>query len=695
MNIYSIPPLFVSIFTITVGLLVLIRGRKLIYALTTFSVFVWLLGYAVVYSTQNYERALFLVRILYIGVIFIPAFSYHFAITFLNLKGHQRILQFNYFVSFIFALSTQSNSFILGLYKYYWGYQTKVGFLHSLFLIYFAIIMNRAVILLYAHYRQKKKESLFLEATRIRYVLISFFVSIFAAADFLPNYGFQFYPLGFLCIAFHATATTYAILKYRLMDINVALTRAGIFAVVYALVLGIPFWLGYRYELWLYSTWIMLFLATLGPFTYQYLRGRAEDIILRDQHRYQQALRELSRVMTRIRDLDELTKAIVSTIVNRVKVSFASVYLKEDVYEGYQLSHIYPADSKAHFLDSVDSDSEFIKVIYEQKRPLLNEEIVSRDKLNLDASLVIPCFMEEELLGFMCIGSKPNNQMFTPDDMLVFETLSYSTSLAIENCRFWKEIEDRQRKARLQEMDTYSYSLAHEIDNPMYIIMGEAGLVKKEFLRQFPEETKRKEAEESLDYIIEAAKRVSGMVKAIRDFGSPTTGELIPLKIEDVINSFAQLYSPQFKANGVTFEKELGEGLGFVRGEKPELMQVLVILSNNSIHALQEAREKKITLRAEPSNHDLVKISFRDTGYGIKKELLPIIFAPFTTTKASTEGTGMGLYNAKKIIEKHKGEIWAESEGEGKGATFFIELPIARDIKPEDFQKEDKGKKVF
>jgi signal transduction histidine kinase len=55
----------------------------------------------------------------------------------------------------------------------------------------------------------------------------------------------------------------------------------------------------------------------------------------------------------------------------------------------------------------------------------------------------------------------------------------------------------------------------------------------------------------------------------------------------------------------------------------------------------------------------------------------------------------MGLYDATKIVQKHKGKIWAESEGAGCGATFIIELPIAKDISEQDFNKEDKGKRLF
>ena len=111
---------------------------------------------------------------------------------------------------------------------------------------------------------------------------------------------------------------------------------------------------------------------------------------------------------------------------------------------------------------------------------------------------------------------------------------------------------------------------------------------------------------------------------------------------------------------------------------------------------MTDAKEKKIVLTLAISNDEFVKISFADNGYGIKKENLQIIFTPFTTTKASTEGTGMGLYNAKKIIDRHGGKIWAESEGSGKGAAFFIELPIVRDVNEEELNKENKrGKRLI
>ena len=124
-------------------------------------------------------------------------------------------------------------------------------------------------------------------------------------------------------------------------------------------------------------------------------------------------------------------------------------------------------------------------------------------------------------------------------------------------------------------------------------------------------------------------------------------------------------------------------------------MEVIANLSDNAIHALLAIKEKKISLKVEVPNQDIIRISLKDNGYGITEEKVRAIFAPFVTTKASTEGKGFGLYNCRRIIERHKGKIWAESEGENKGATFIIELPIAKDIKPEELEKEKPSTIIF
>jgi signal transduction histidine kinase len=668
-----------------------------IFSFFCFAIAQWSIFYFLWLSANNLKLADFYMRTCMIGVIFMPTIFTHFVSVLAHVKN-RNLLYVNYALTFFMASSVYSPLYAKegGAFSVF-PYWLLPGIIFPLHLVHFFLNLIYSYFLILSAFKSSKG----ILKVQIRYVVLGTIIGFLGGwTNYLYWYRIHFFPPIFnITASFGVTFIAYAILKYRLMDINIVLTRAGIFAAVFFPIFFLPFWIAPKFihtSLWWIPTFMMGILATLGIFIYNFLRKRAEDVILKDQHRYQKALRELSKTMTRFRDLDKLLQAIDLTVIEQVKVSFAGIYLKDEEYRSYKCKHCFPQKERDRFPEFIPLGSNLIKNLFEHKRPLLSDEVGSQDKINFDLGLVVPCFIEDNLLGFLIMGAKPNNQMYTPDDLIVFETLSYSTALAIENSQFWKEIEDRQRKARLQEMDTYSYSLAHEIDNPMYIIIGQAQILQKALLKELnlPED-KQKDLESSLNFILESAWRVSGMVKAIRDFGSPATGEFKPLKVEEVVESFAKLYFPQFKNAGVTFAKELPAQALYIRGEKPELMQVLVILANNSLHAMKYSQTKQITLSVEPSNQDAVKILFKDTGSGIKKDLLPVIFAPFTTTKASSEGTGMGLYNAQKIIIRHKGKIWAESEGENKGTTFFIELPVAAGITPEEFKNEDKGRRLF
>jgi len=703
MDFKSSALMFFVILNLGFGAFVAIKNRKSLinrsYAAFLLCLALWSFALAMFYIVSTDASSVFWANSIYFSGSLIAVAFFYFSFVFPSGKNPSWKKTFLPLgsLSLLFVLYFFTSGMVNGV-EYRNGVKTFIyGDYHFIFDIHFSLLFGLAFWKLYRDVKtllgQKKEQA--------KYLLLSTGIGVVfngATNVIMPSllhdcslvWSGPYITFVMVCIM------TYAIVKYRLMDITIFAARTFILAIVYFLVLGIPFWIGYQYGRWRLATWLSVFLASAGPFIYTYLRRQAEEVLLREQRRYQQALRKLAESMLHIRQLDELLKTVTSVIVDTVKIDFAGIYLKNQQYGAYHLRSCCPQWQKSSFNEYLPLDYLLVKSLISQKKPILGEEVGMRDKPQKDSSLVVPFFVEEGgLIGFMVLGSKANNQMYTPDDVFSFETLSYSTSLAIENCIYWKEIEDRQRKARLQEMDAYSYSLAHEIDNPMQVIMGQAELLQKEFIKNISTK-RRKELTDSFGFITEAARRVSGMVRAIRDFGSQVTGELKPIKAEDVVEGFSRLYFPQFKANSVLFNKEIASDLGYLRGEKPELMQVLVILANNAVHAMKYSKEKMVTLKVEHTIHDSVKISLSDTGCGIKKELLPIIFAPFTTTKASTEGTGMGLYNAKRIIEKHRGMIEVASEGESTGTTFIIELPVAKDVSKKELEKDEvKSKRLI
>lgn len=131
------------------------------------------------------------------------------------------------------------------------------------------------------------------------------------------------------------------------------------------------------------------------------------------------------------------------------------------------------------------------------------------------------------------------------------------------------------------------------------------------------------------------------------------------------------------KKKGIYLKIEKPEGNCTVRADEPKLKAALMNIFDN---AVKYTNKGGVTIRMKVENRK-VKVEIKDTGMGISKERLPKLFdITFERTEGAKKnfatGRGIGLYLSSQVIKAHNGRIWAESEGEGKGSTFYIELPI-------------------
>ena len=171
--------------------------------------------------------------------------------------------------------------------------------------------------------------------------------------------------------------------------------------------------------------------------------------------------------------------------------------------------------------------------------------------------------------------------------------------------------------------------------------------------------------------IIEATKRASKTVFALKSFArQDQTGEKTSLNVNESIENTLALYQNQIK-QGIELETYWGEIPNFL-GYPDEVVQVWTNLIHNAIQAIKN--EGKLIIKTS-QKEEFVLVSIQDTGEGIPEEIQDRIFEAFFTTKAVGEGSGLGLDITRKVVEKHEGKIWFETE-EGKGTTFFVELPI-------------------
>jgi hypothetical protein len=210
-----------------------------IFVLFPSAAFIWLLFSSITYSVDDIRVAQFLMNISYTGVILIlPAFL-HFTCYFLNLdKLKKTIIPFYIFNFINIYLLYSTNYFINGLYKYFWGYYPRAGIMHPVFLVVFFVFL---AILIFSLFREwlklRNKESIL--KYRAQYLAFAFFVMSFSVVDYIPNYGIEIYPFGWIPVIGFCSVMTYAILKYQLMDIKIVIQKALIYSLGIALITGL------------------------------------------------------------------------------------------------------------------------------------------------------------------------------------------------------------------------------------------------------------------------------------------------------------------------------------------------------------------------------------------------------------------------------------------------------------------------
>lgn len=210
--------------------------------------------------------------------------------------------------------------------------------------------------------------------------------------------------------------------------------------------------------------------------------------------------------------------------------------------------------------------------------------------------------------------------------------------------------------------------VAHEINNPLGVILGFAQNVAKRIKPGDPFELPLKSIERE-------AVRCKNLVQDLLTFSRLGKGEKEFMDLREAIESALALVQAQSKVKNVDLVKEISEVPKIV-ANKNQIQQIIINLSNNAIDAMPNGGRLVIGVKKTMENgRDEVEIRVQDTGQGIPESIRAQIFNPFFTTKESGKGTGLGLSLVYEIVQKHSGRILLDSEM-GKGTTFRILLPL-------------------
>lgn len=219
---------------------------------------------------------------------------------------------------------------------------------------------------------------------------------------------------------------------------------------------------------------------------------------------------------------------------------------------------------------------------------------------------------------------------------------------------------------RVAELGTLAASMAHEIGTPLNVIMGRAEFL----LERTSEETIKK----GLSTIVAQVDRVTRLVKQLLSFAHRGPAALGPVNLGETVICCLDAMQEQLSRHKITAVTEFDEVLHPIHGNHDQLMQVVLNLVLNAVHAMPNGGHLTIQTNDQQENRQ-VRLSITDTGHGIPPELLPTIFHPFVTTKEPGKGTGLGLTVVHSIVQDHGGSITVESVP-GQGTTFRLLFPV-------------------
>ena len=253
-----------------------------------------------------------------------------------------------------------------------------------------------------------------------------------------------------------------------------------------------------------------------------------------------------------------------------------------------------------------------------------------------------------------------SNTVLTDSDGRV----DYVVAAGLDITDFQHMQEQLRKTERIAELGTLASGMAHEIGTPMNVILGRA-----EYLLQ---RTADEGMKKGLATIITQIERITKVMNQLLVFARRKPPDRQAVDLGEIVEDSLEMFQERMTHSRITVEKAIEADTPSIHADRDQLVQVLINLLMNSLHAMPEGGRLRLSLAREGS---YVCLGVSDTGHGMPEEIRSKVFEPFFTTKDFGKGTGLGLTVVKGIIEEHGGTIAAESAVD-KGTTFWIRLPL-------------------
>ena len=426
---------------------------------------------------------------------------------------------------------------------------------------------------------------------------------------------------------------------------------------------------------------------------------RIHQFVFRERYDLETNVTELRKRLAHSLEVSEMVETVMTGLERSRRITGSALYLRDEEGTAFKLAGAAGASPPerlegvhlAPLLDELD-DSFALEDVERLERPkdALAPLRAAADSFgDLRSSVVLAVRDGSDLVGLLCVDDARVKDAFTPEEVVLLETVAAQIGVALSNTRGYAKLKDRDRLAALGSM---AAGLAHEVKNPLGAIKGAAQLLEE----LTPKNTNDSESmQEFIGIILEETNRLNRVVGSFLDYARPAVGNPVALDVNAAIRRTIQILAPRDKP-ALDITLELAEDLPRAKIDAEQLRQVLINLIQNGVQAMDgrgtltitTSRRRKYRASWEdtgrsPSSEptprseggpDFVELTVRDTGPGIAEKILKNLFVPFFTTKQ--KGTGLGLAISQSIVQSAGGTIDVKTRV-GAGTKFIVLLPSA------------------
>jgi signal transduction histidine kinase len=631
------------------------------------------------------------------GGIFIGPLFYHMVSSFRGVIN-KKIISLGYSCAIVFVIMIIGTTYVINktrfVFDIYFVEMTPIYligvifYLSFVFLAYFNLIIFRRTIKGYRH----------IQASYIAYGFLFGFVG--ATTSFLPMFRIDaLYPFGNIGIVAYCLVLSYAILRHRLMDFRIVIKKSLVYSltlsilVVFFIILVVTMtkYLSDHVGISQFTITVIssIIIVILFAPVKRGIKLITDKVFFRATYDYYETVKKISQELTTTIDFKYACKVIVDNIFDALRMKsvyilsaangfYETIYVRsanesnsntnmyttaaKEYFKGKQQVRILPKDSE---LGNLITNGDII--VREELLTLYNQDsakAIADELSSFDGEVVVPIFVEGEVIFLLILGEKLSDGAFTNEDMNLLSTIAHQCAIALKNVKLYDELEEL-----VKQKDHFITRLGHDLKTPMTPMLTLLPIIMDSVTD--PDQT------ELLDVchqnVMNMKELVIKTLKHARVTSSYKTLDIVDIPLKSEVENYINKREFLIKKKSLIMKCNIDPRIA-VRADHVEFEELFYNLISNAIKYSREGGN--ISINADDRG-DIVIISIKDTGIGLTEEQIEHVFDEFFKVDESRhelDSSGLGLSICKKIVNKQGGNIWAESNGRDLGTTIFFTI---------------------